>query len=138
MVPGAEQKGSLTVGADPRITRIGAFLRKYKLDEFPQLINVLKGDMSIVGPRPEVPQYVAHFDEEERRVLEVKPGITDEASIAYIQEGKILSEADDPEKAYLEEVLPEKLRLNLHYVRTRSMKKDLSLILKTLAKIFKR
>lgn len=136
MVPKAEAAGKLTVGTDPRITLIGAFLRKYKLDEFPQLINVLKGDMSIVGPRPEVPEYVAYYDEEQRKVLSVRPGLTDEASIAYMREGELLREADDPDRVYLKEVLPEKLRLNLRYVQQQTMKKDLSLIWKTLKRIF--
>ncbi len=135
MVPGAERTGKLTVGADPRITRVGAFLRKYKLDEFPQLINVLKGDMSIVGPRPEVPDYVAYYDERQREVLSVRPGITDEASIAYLREAELLREAEDPEKVYVERILPEKLRLNLRYVREQSFSKDIALIMKTLGKI---
>ncbi|MFB6257508.1 MAG: sugar transferase [Flavobacteriales bacterium] len=137
MVPRAETEGKLTVGKDPRVTRIGAFMRKYKLDEFPQLINVLKGDMSIVGPRPEVPDYVAYYDESERRVLSIRPGLTDEASLAYLEEERLLKEAEDPERTYLEEVLPQKLRLNLRYVEEQSMKKDLLLIAKTLRRIFK-
>ncbi|MFB6259058.1 MAG: sugar transferase [Flavobacteriales bacterium] len=137
MVPKAEKEGRLTIGADPRITRIGAFLRKYKLDEFPQLINVLKGDMSLVGPRPEVPEYVAYYDEEQQKVLTVRPGLTDEASLAYLREGELLRQADDPDRVYLEEILPEKLKLNLRYVRERSMKKDLSLIWRTLRRILR-
>lgn len=135
MVPKAESKGKLTVGDDPRVTRIGAFLRKYKLDELPQLINVIKGDMSIVGPRPEVPEYVASYDKEERQVLSVRPGLTDEASLAYLEEEKLLREAEDPERVYRERILPEKLRSNLRYVRERSFKKDLGLIFRTLKKI---
>lgn len=137
MIPKAEQGGRLTIGKDPRITRIGALLRSSKLDELPQLINVLKGDMSFVGPRPEVPEYVAHYDEDQRRVLEVRPGLTDEASLAYIRESEILEEAEDPDRVYRERILPEKLRLNLRYLEERSMRKDLSLILRTVLKILR-
>jgi lipopolysaccharide/colanic/teichoic acid biosynthesis glycosyltransferase len=135
MVPDAGSGGKLTIGEDPRITKAGRFLRKHKLDELPQLINVLKGDMSLVGPRPEVPEYVAYFDPEQRKVLSVRPGLTDEASIAYLEEGELLRQADDPHRVYIEEILPEKLRLNLRYVEERSMKKDLLLIWKTLLRI---
>lgn len=135
MRPDPEDRKKITVGSDPRVTRIGRILRNYKLDELPQLINVLKGDMSLVGPRPEVPEYVAHYDEEQRKVLTVRPGLTDEASLAYIDEERILREADDPQRRYLEEVMPAKLELNLRYVKERSMKKDLRLILRTIGKI---
>lgn len=137
MVRRADRSGKLTVGADPRVTRIGAFLRRYKLDEFPQLINVLKGDMSIVGPRPEVPEFVEHYGPNQRRVLSVRPGLTDEASLAYIQEERLLENAEDPHRTYLEEILPEKVRLNLRYVEEQSMRKDISLILQTLRRIIR-
>lgn len=137
MVRRADRSGKLTVGADPRVTRIGAFLRRYKLDEFPQLINVLKGDMSIVGPRPEVPEFVEHYGPNQRRVLSVRPGLTDEASLAYIQEERLLENAEDPHRTYLEEILPEKVRLNLRYVEEQSMRKDIALILQTLRRIIR-
>lgn len=105
----------ITVGADPRITRSGRWLRAAKLDELPQLFNVLKGEMSFVGPRPEVPRYVALYTEEERRVLELRPGITDLASIKYRDESEILARAADPERAYVDEVMRDKLRINLDY-----------------------
>jgi len=124
----------LTVGLDERITRAGRLLRAYKLDELPQLFNVLVGSMSLVGPRPEVPRYVACYPESVRReVLSVAPGITDWASIAYSQENAILGEADDPEQAYLDEVLPAKLVLYQRYVREHSFLLDLRIIGGTLA-----
>lgn len=133
MRPTSESKGQLTVGnRDPRVTTIGYYLRKYKLDEIPQLINVLKGEMSLVGPRPEVPKYVAMYNEKQRKVLSVRPGITDLASIAYRNENEILAESDNPEQTYIDEVMPDKLALNLEYVRRRSLVYDLQLILKTL------
>ena len=133
MRPASESKGQLTVGnRDPRVTTIGYYLRKYKLDEIPQLINVLKGEMSLVGPRPEVPKYVAMYNEKQRKVLSVRPGITDLASIAYRNENEILAESDNPEQTYIDEVMPDKLALNLEYVRRRSLVYDLQLILKTL------
>lgn len=127
--------GSCTPDDDPRITRIGRFLRKYKLDELPQLINVLKGEMSLVGPRPEVPFYVNMFTEEERKILEVKPGITDLASLWDIDEGAILKGSADPEKTYMEKIRPEKIRLQLEYVENRSLLQDLKIILKTINKL---
>jgi lipopolysaccharide/colanic/teichoic acid biosynthesis glycosyltransferase len=124
----------LTVGLDERITRAGRLLRAYKLDELPQLFNVLVGSMSLVGPRPEVPRYVACYPESVRReVLSVAPGITDWASIVYSQENAILGEADDPEQAYLDEVLPAKLVLYQRYVREHSFLLDLRIIGGTLA-----
>jgi lipopolysaccharide/colanic/teichoic acid biosynthesis glycosyltransferase len=115
MVPDAEARGlPLTVGRDPRVTRVGAFLRSSKLDELPQLIDVLQGTMSLVGPRPEVPRYVQHYPPALReKVLSVRPGITDLASIAYRRESELLARAGDPERAYVEEVLPQKLDLRL-------------------------
>jgi lipopolysaccharide/colanic/teichoic acid biosynthesis glycosyltransferase len=116
---------------DPRITRIGAFLRKYKLNEIPQLINVLNGEMSFVGPRPEVPSEVETYSEEERRILTVKPGITDYASIAFHNEGEILKGSSDPHQAYREKIKPGKLRLALKYVDESSFWVDLKILLGT-------
>lgn len=136
MYPDSDKKLLLTVGnRDSRITRIGYFLRRYKIDEFPQLWNVLKGDMSLVGPRPEVKKYVDLYNEEQRKVLSVKPGITDLASIEYAEENEILSKHPDPEKAYIEEIMPAKLKLNLEYILKQNLLYDFSLLLKTLGKI---
>lgn len=119
---GADKKGLITVGGrDPRITRIGYFIRKYKLDELPQLFNVLKGDMSLVGPRPEVRKYVELYTEEQRKVLSVRPGITDYASIEYMDENTILGQADDPDKAYVELIIPDKIRYNMRYINNLSI-----------------
>lgn len=138
MVPGSDQKGLLTLGGrDPRITRAGVFLRKTKLDELPQLMNVLAGQMSIVGPRPEVRKYVDLYTEEQLKVLEVRPGLTDYASLEYIDESEILSQHDEPEQAYIEVIMPAKLELNLKYIRERSMGKDIRIILQTLSRMFK-
>lgn len=124
----------ITVGADPRITRSGAWLRRYKLDELPQLWDVLRGAMSLVGPRPEVPKYVALYPEELRRlVLSVRPGITDPASLRYRNESERLAAAADPEREYIEVVMPAKLALAADYVREASLGGDLRLILSTLA-----
>lgn len=129
MVVNAEKLGgSSTAENDPRITRVGRVLRKYKLDELPQLINVLKGDMSLVGPRPEVQHYVDMYSDEERAILSVRPGITDWASLWNSDEGAVLAAAEDPERAYLERIRPTKLRLQLHYVRTRSLLTDLRIL----------
>lgn len=137
MRPGSEAQGQLTIGGrDPRITPVGYFLRKTKLDELPQLWNVLVGDMSVVGPRPEVPKYVAMYSSEQRAVLSVRPGITGMASIDYIDENELLARAADPEKAYIEEVMPAKLALDLRYVRERSFLLDLRIILATVGKVF--
>ncbi len=127
--------GPLTVGEDPRITRVGRFLRKYKLDEWPQLINVLKGEMSLVGPRPEVPKYVALYAADQRRVLDLVPGITDPASIKYRNESRLLEAAPDPERAYVEVVMPDKIRINLHYAARADAAKDIRTILKTLKRL---
>lgn len=136
MRPGSEAKGQITVGGrDPRITGIGYFLRKSKLDELPQLLNVLLGDMSIVGPRPEVPKYVALYSEQQREVLSVRPGITSLASIAYINENEVLGRSSDPEKTYIEEVMPAKLALDLQYVRDKSLARDLGIIFSTLRRL---
>ena len=139
MRPNADQQGLLiTVGADSRITRIGGFLRKYKIDELPQLLNIIKGDMSVVGPRPEVRRYVEMYDERQRRVLTVRPGLTDYASLKYISESELLAESADPEKTYIEEIMPAKLELNLQYIEKQSLKEDLKLIFQTLFSIFRK
>ncbi|MBE6091241.1 sugar transferase [Clostridium beijerinckii] len=135
MVVDAEKLGrQITVGNDSRITKIGAFLRKYKLDELPQLINVFKGDMSLVGPRPEVPRYVKMYNEEQRRVLEVKPGITDLASIRYRDENDLLGEAENPDDFYINTIMPDKLALNLEYINKNNIFLDIYIILKTIVK----
>lgn len=132
----AEKLGQLTVGGrDPRITKSGYVLRKFKLDELPQLFNVLKGEMSIVGPRPEVRRYVNHYDEEQLKVLDVKPGITDFASFTYVDENDILAKAEDPEKAYIEEILPKKIELNFVFINDPTFYNYLKVIFLTLAKI---
>ena len=131
-----EPQRLLTVGRDPRITRAGHFLRKYKLDELPQLFNVLIGTMSLVGPRPEVPRYVACYPPRERElVLSVKPGVTDWASILYKDENAILGQALDPEQAYIDTILPTKLEYYVRYVRERSFWVDLRIIVRTLRAI---
>jgi lipopolysaccharide/colanic/teichoic acid biosynthesis glycosyltransferase len=138
MRPGSEAKGQITVGGrDPRITGIGYFLRKSKLDELPQLINVFVGDMSIVGPRPEVPRYVALYSAEQRQVLSVRPGITSAASIAYMDENELLGKSSDPDRTYIEEVMPAKLDLDIEYVRDHSFGRDLWIILRTAAGLFR-
>ncbi len=136
MRPDSDSKGLLTVGArDSRITRVGYFLRKYKIDEFPQLLNILKGDMSIVGPRPEVRKYVDLYTPEQMRVLSVRPGLTDYASIRYVNENEVLAASDNPERTYIEEVMPAKLALNLQYIDNQSLKEDFKLIFKTFTAI---
>jgi lipopolysaccharide/colanic/teichoic acid biosynthesis glycosyltransferase len=136
MQTGADKKGLLTIGGrDSRVTRIGYYLRKYKLDELPQLINVLVGDMSIVGPRPEVRKYVELYSQDQRKVLSVKPGITDYASIEYSNENELLAKSENPEKTYIEEVLPAKLNLNQKYLIEQGFFTDLKIILHTIGKI---
>ena len=133
----AESKGQLTVGMkDNRITRSGYFIRKYKIDELPQLVNVFLGEMSVVGPRPEVPKYILLYNEEQQNVLSIKPGITDFASIEYVRENELLSQSPNPEKAYIEEIMPAKLALNLKYVREQSFLTDMKIILQTVKAIF--
>jgi lipopolysaccharide/colanic/teichoic acid biosynthesis glycosyltransferase len=136
MVVDADKKGNLlTVGGDPRITKSGRLLRKFKLDELPQLINVLKGEMSLVGPRPEVEKYVNLYTNEQREVLNLYPGITDPASIEYVNESELLAQSSDPEKLYVEKIMPEKIVLNLEYARQASWWTDFLVIVKTLARI---
>ena len=130
--------GLITVGEDARVTRIGRFLRKYKIDELPQFLNIIAGDMSIVGPRPEVPKYVALYDERQRQVLSVRPGLTDYASIEYISENELLARSSDPDRTYIEEIMPAKLELNLKYIENQSVSEDLRLICKTLFSILKK
>lgn len=137
MRPNSESSGQITVGAkDSRITRVGYSLRKYKLDELPQLFNVLIGEMSMVGPRPEVPKYVDLYSIEQKKVLTIKPGITDYASLEYFEESELLAKSSNPEKTYIEEVMPKKLALNLQYVNNRSFIGDMKIILKTIERIF--
>ena len=130
-------RGSLiTIGDnDARITKIGLFLRKYKIDEFPQFLNILKGEMSIVGPRPEVRKYVDLYTPEQMKVLSVRPGLTDYASIRYVNENALLAASDDPEQTYIHEIMPDKLALNLKYIQEQSLWVDLKIILKTFAAI---
>jgi len=136
MKKNAESKGQLTVGMkDNRITRSGYFIRKYKIDELPQLVNVFLGEMSVVGPRPEVPKYVLLYNEEQQNVLSIKPGITDFASIEYVRENELLSQSPHPEKTYIEEIMPAKLALNLKYVREQSFLTDMKIILQTIKAI---
>jgi len=139
MVVNADKIGaSSTMRSDPRITRVGHFLRKYKLDELPQLFNVFLGTMSIVGPRPEVKYFTDLFTEEEKAILTVKPGITDWASIWNVDEGKILEGADDPDKAYMELIWPKKKRLQIRYIQEHSFATDIKIIFLTLLAIFKK
>lgn len=133
----SEKQGQLTISnKDSRITKVGSFLRKYKLDEIPQLINVLKGEMSVVGPRPEVRKYVNLYTPEQLKVLTVKPGLTDLASLKYINENEILSKSSTPEKTYIEEIMQEKLKLNMEYIAKNNLWFDIQLIFKTIGKLF--
>lgn len=139
MVPHAERfGGQLTSSDDHRITRVGARLRQRKLDELPQLFNVLLGEMTLVGPRPEVSKYVAMYGSEQLNVLELLPGVTDRASILFADEGARLAEAADPERLYIERIMPEKIRVNLEYARGATVLNDLSVILDTVRRIFRR
>ena len=136
MKTNAEKGGLLTVGGrDSRITKMGYFIRKYKIDELPQLINVFIGDMSLVGPRPEVRKYVDLYNEQQKQVLNVKPGITDYASIEYRNENELLGKALNPEQTYIEEIMPAKLNLNLKYIAEKGLITDCKIILKTIRKI---
>jgi lipopolysaccharide/colanic/teichoic acid biosynthesis glycosyltransferase len=137
MRPNSDKLGLITVGGhDPRVTRSGYYIRKYKLDEFPQLINVFIGDMSLVGPRPEVRKYVDMYTHKQLHVLDVRPGITSLASIRYRNENEILAAAKDPDKAYVEQVMPDKLAIDLEYVSKASLWFDIKLIFKTFKAIF--
>jgi lipopolysaccharide/colanic/teichoic acid biosynthesis glycosyltransferase len=136
MRPNADQLGQLTVGErDPRVTNIGHFIRRYKLDEFPQFINVLIGEMSIIGPRPEVKKYVDLYTIEQRTILKVKPGITDYASIEYFDESRLLGESENPEQTYIQEIMPAKLILNKKYLDNPTVFHDLKIIWLTFKKI---
>ncbi len=132
----ADKHGKLTVGMkDARITRTGYFIRKFKLDEFPQFINVILGDMSIVGPRPEVKEYVDLYTEDQRQILDVRPGITDLASLEYFEENELLGKADDPQKTYIEEIMPAKIELNKQYLENPTLGNDLKIMWKTFLRI---
>lgn len=136
MRTGSDKTGLLTIGGrDPRITGIGYYLRKYKLDELPQLLNVLSGSMSLVGPRPEVRKYVDLYTAEQKKVLNVKPGITDYASLEYFSENDLLAQSSDPEATYIKEVLPAKLELNKKYISEAGIITDLKVIFRTLGRI---
>ena len=138
MIVNAEKMGIITIGErDPRITNSGYFLRKYKLDELPQLINVLKGEMSFVGPRPEVRKYVEMYNQEQLKILTVKPGITDYASIEYINEDEILGKSSDPEKTYIEEIMPQKIKYNMKYINNKTVIEYFKIIFLTIIKIIK-
>lgn len=135
MALGSDQKGLLSIGKngrDPRVTRVGYVLRRYKLDELPQLLNVLKGDMSLVGPRPEVRKYVNLYNKAQLEVLKVRPGITDMASIAFKNENDLLAKADNPEEFYVKVIMPDKINMSLKYLNERSFLKDLNIIFKTI------
>jgi lipopolysaccharide/colanic/teichoic acid biosynthesis glycosyltransferase len=133
----SEKKGQLTIGSkDTRITKIGYYLRKFKIDEIPQVLNVLKGDMSLVGPRPEVRKYVDKYSDYQKQVLNVKPGITDFASIEYFNENEILSKSENPEETYIQEIMPHKIELNLEFINNPSLKNYFLIISKTLKAIF--
>jgi lipopolysaccharide/colanic/teichoic acid biosynthesis glycosyltransferase len=137
MIDNAQRRGGLiTFGKDTRITRVGRILRKTKIDEFPQLINVLRGDMTLVGPRPEVPEFVELFRQDYEEILTVRPGITDLASLKYRDEAALLGCCNNPQEEYLSHVLPDKINLNKEYIRRSSFFFDLTLILKTVLKLF--
>ena len=135
---GADKESLITIGEhDSRITRAGYYIRKYKMDELPQLWNVLTGDMSLVGPRPEVRRYVDMYTDEQRQVLTVRPGITDYASIEYIDENRLLAQAEDPDRTYIEEILPAKIALNMRYIKHQTLGEYMKIIFLTLAKIIR-
>ncbi len=137
MVVDSDKKGLITVGEDFRITTVGKFIRKYKIDELPQLFNVFRGDMSLVGPRPEVRKYVSLYTKEQSKVLNIKPGITDYASIFFSNENEILGKSENPEKTYIEKIMPAKIRLNMKYIKYKSLKEYFKIIFLTVLKIFK-
>ena len=134
---GSDKKGLITVGEkDSRMTKMGVFIRRYKIDELPQLFNVLKGDMSIVGPRPELRHFVELYTIEQLKVLSVRPGITDYASIEYVDENKILDSAANPEKVYVEQIMPHKIQLNMKYIQNQNLKEYFKVIFLTVFQIF--
>jgi lipopolysaccharide/colanic/teichoic acid biosynthesis glycosyltransferase len=136
MKPNSDKLGQLTLGMrDPRITKIGYFLRKTKMDEFPQFLNVIRGQMSIVGPRPEVQEYVDLYSEEQRKILNIKPGITDYASLKYFDENRLLGEAENPRETYINEIMPAKLLLNEKYLANPTVGHDIRIMWKTFRKI---
>ena len=135
---GADKMSLITIGdRDPRVTRAGYYIRKYKLDELPQLWNVLVGDMSLVGPRPEVRRYVDTYTDEQRKVLSVRPGITDYASIEYIDENTLLAQSNDPDKTYIEQIIPAKIALNMKWINHQTIGEYLNIIFLTFAKIIR-
>lgn len=134
----SDSKGLLTIGGkDPRVTRLGYYLRKFKIDELPQLLNVFLGEMSFVGPRPEVKKYVDLYNTEQLQVLSVRPGITDHASIEYRDESTLLAKSENPEEFYISTIMPAKLQINLTYLNSRGFFKDIAVILRTILTIFK-
>lgn len=137
MLANSQSKGLLTIGnRDQRVTRVGYFLRKYKLDEFPQFWNVLKGDMSIVGPRPEVKKYVDLYDSDQKEIFRFRPGITDVSSILFWNESELLAKATDPEKHYIDVILPQKIEMSLAYSKKANLFSDLGIIFKTVQSFF--
>ena len=135
---GADKMSLITIGdRDPRVTNAGYYIRKYKLDELPQLWNVLVGDMSLVGPRPEVRRYVDLYTQEQRKVLSVRPGITDYASIEYIDENRLLAQSADPDKTYIEQIMPAKIALNMRYINHQTVDEYLKIIFLTITKIIR-
>lgn len=137
MKTNADKEGQITIGNDSRVTKIGSIIRKFKLDEIPQLINIIIGHMSVVGPRPEVEKYVKLYNETQLKVLTVKPGLTDLASIEFINEQDILGKSKNPNETYINEIMPAKLKLNLKYINERNFFYDLGVIFKTILKIFR-
>jgi len=139
MITGSSLQGLLTIGEnDQRITRCGHFLRSYKIDEIPQLINIIKGEMSFVGPRPEVRKYVALYSKEHLKVLEVRPGLTGYASLEFFNESKLLGSSANPEETYINEIMPAKLVLNMKYINDQSLKRYFNIIFKTLLQVINR
>ncbi|MEG2100309.1 MAG: sugar transferase [Flavobacterium sp.] len=138
MASGSDKKGLITIGGnDSRITKMGFFIRKYKIDELPQLFNVLIGDMSLVGPRPEVRKYVDLYNSEQFLVLSVRPGITDYSSIEYVDENILLGSVSNPEQVYIEQIMPDKIRLNMKYIQNKSLKEYFKIIFLTFLGIVK-
>lgn len=139
MAVGSDKKGLITIGGnDTRITNIGLFIRKFKIDELPQLFNVLVGDMSIVGPRPEVSKYVDLYSKDQRKILNTKPGITDYASIEYVNENEILGATLEPDKVYIQEIMPAKIKLNIKYIENKGLKEYFKIIILTFYKIIQK